>query len=93
MTGERGVAHGDGMRPGPGEALLEEAHLVGVAGRAVVVLVGLGDDDDHRPVDVPAERARVGDGLDRGAGATGEGVAEELGAVLALDRRDGLRPW
>ncbi len=88
--GRTGVAHGDGVRPGAGEALLEEAHLVGVAGRAVVVLVGLGDDDDHGPVDVPAERARVGDGVDGGAGASGQGVAEELGAVLALDGRDGL---
>ena len=32
----------------------------------------------------------MGDGLDGGPGTTGQGVAEELGAVLALDGRDGL---
>ncbi len=88
--GDRGVAGPDGLGPGAHEAVLEGAHLVGRAGGLGVVLVGLGDDDDEGAVDVPAEGGRVRGGLGGVAGPSGEGVAEELGAVLALDRRDRL---
>ena len=42
-----------------------------------------------RAMSQPSEAA-CDDGVGRVPGAPGEGVAQELGAVLALDRRDGL---
>ena len=60
MTGDAWVAHRAPPGSRPGEPLLEEADLLGVRACALlVVLVGLGDDDDERPVDVPAQGGRV----------------------------------
>ena len=57
--GRAGVARPHRLHPGAREPLLQRAHLVGRAGRLLVVLVGLGDHDHHRPRDVPAEGCRV----------------------------------
>ena len=55
---------------------------------ALVVLVGLGHDDDQRTVDVPPQGDRVVDDVD--AAAAGQRVPQELRAIAALDRRDRL---
>ena len=58
--GRTSLANRHGVRPGSREALLQKAHLLRVARRLLVVLIGLGHDDHHGPVDVPAERLSVG---------------------------------
>jgi hypothetical protein len=52
--------------------------------------VDLGGDHDQRPDQVPAEAGRVLDDVVLLAGAAEEDVAEEVAAVLALDRGDGF---
>ena len=50
----------------------------------------LGHDDDQRAVDVPAERGGVPATALGRPGPAGQDVAQEVGPVLALDRRDRL---
>jgi hypothetical protein len=53
------VARPDRLHPGADEPLLKGPNLVGSREVVCIVLVGLGHDDDHRPVDVPTEGVRV----------------------------------
>ena len=77
----------DGLQAVANRSCAERSSSPGEGARRLV-RVQLGDHHHHRAADVPAEGVGVaGDPL-RGAGPAGEDVAQEVGLVLALDRRD-----